>query len=242
MARLGVSPLAWADRGRFAEDVAYYLSLTPRQLPSQYLYDDLGSALFEAICRLPWYPIARVEHELLRLHANEVFSRVKELSTLVELGPGNGEKLGTFLDAGARGPLAVHLVDVSQHALDAATRTLSGHTGLAVLAHRTTYEAGLTEAAQERRAGGRALVLFLGSNIGNLDPPGAAAFLRDVRSALTPGDALLIGVDLIKPEHELLLAYDDPLGVTRAFNMNLLARANREQIHVEGPRHAQRSS
>jgi L-histidine N-alpha-methyltransferase len=228
MARSSVSPPARADRGQFAEDVAYYLSLTPRQLPSQYLYDDLGSALFEAICRLPWYPIARVERELLRLHAHEIFARVNDLSTLVELGPGSGEKLMTLLDAGERGPMTVHLVDVSGHALDAATRALSLHAGLAVVSHRATYEVGLTEAARKRRADGRALVLFLGSNIGNFDPPGVAAFLLGVRSALTEGDALLIGMDLVKPEGELLLAYDDPLGVTRAFNKNLLVRANRE--------------
>src|SRR5579872_2956892 len=115
MARSSVSPSARADQSQFAEDVAYYLSLAPRQLPSQYLYDDLGSALFEAICRLPWYPIARVERELLRLHAPEIFARVDDLSTLIELGPGNGEKLRTLLGSGARGPLTAHLVDVSQH-------------------------------------------------------------------------------------------------------------------------------
>jgi L-histidine N-alpha-methyltransferase len=228
MTRSSVSTPARADRGQFAEDVAYYLSLTPRQLPSQYLYDDLGSALFEAICRLPWYPIARVERQLLRLHAHEIFARVNDLSTLVELGPGNGEKLMTLLDADGPGPMAVHLIDVSQHALDEATRALSTHADLAVVSHRATYEAGLTQAVRERRSGGRALVLFLGSNIGNFDPPGVAAFLLGVRAALTPGDALLLGVDLVKPARELLLAYDDPLGVTSAFNKNLLVRANRE--------------
>jgi L-histidine N-alpha-methyltransferase len=228
MTRSNVLTSAAADRGQFAEDVAYYLSLTPRQLPSQYLYDDLGSALFEAICRLPWYPIARVERQLLRLHAHEIFARVNDLSTLVELGPGNGEKLRTLLGVSGRGPLIAHLVDVSQHALDAATRALSVYTDLAVVSHRATYEVGLAEAARERRSGGRALVLFLGSNIGNFDPPGVAAFLLGVRAAVTDGDALLLGVDLVKPARELLLAYDDPLGVTRAFNKNLLVRANRE--------------
>ena len=240
MARSSVSPPTRADLGQFAEDVAYYLSLTPRQLPSHYLYDDLGSALFEAICRLPWYRIARVERELLRLHAHEIFAGVNDVSTLVELGPGNGEKLRTLLGAGGRGPLAVHLVDVSQHALDAATGALSAHADLAVVSHRAAYEVGLAQAARERRSAGRALVLFLGSNIGNFDPPGAAAFLLGVRAAVTRGDALLLGVDLVKPVRELLLAYDDPLGVTRAFNKNLLVRANRElgaDFDVDGFRH-----
>jgi len=228
MTRSSVSPSARADLGQFAEDVAYYLSLTPRQLPSQYLYDDLGSALFEAICRLPWYPIARVERELLRLHAHEIFARVNDLSTLVELGPGSGEKLMMLLGADRSGPMTAHLVDVSQHALDAASRALSAHVDLAVVPHRATYEVGLAEAMREPRTGGRALVLFLGSNIGNFDPPGVAAFLLGVRAALSPGDGLLLGVDLVKPAGELLLAYNDPLGVTSAFNKNLLVRANRE--------------
>jgi dimethylhistidine N-methyltransferase len=228
MARSSVSRPVRADRGQFVEDVAYYLSLTPRQLPSRYLYDDLGSALFEAICRLPWYPIARAERKLLRLHAHEIFARVNDVSTLVELGPGNGDKLVMLLGAGGRGPMTAHLVDVSQHALDAATSALSGHADLAVVPHRATYEVGLAEAARVRRSGGRSLVLFLGSNIGNFDPPGVAAFLHGVRAAVTRGDALLLGVDLVKPARELRLAYDDPLGVTAAFNKNLLVRANRE--------------
>ncbi len=216
------------NQAQFAEDVAYYLSLTPRQLPSQYLYDELGSALFDAICQLPWYHITRLEQELLKLHANDIFTRLPTLSTLVELGSGNGDKLATLMDTRARGPIAVHLVDVSPNALTAAIRALSVYPDLAIVAHHATYEAGLAEAARDTRASGQTLVLFLGSNIGNFDPPGADAFLHGVRAALTRGDALLLGADLVKPERELLLAYDDPLGVTAAFNKNLLVRTNRE--------------
>ncbi len=219
---------ALADHGQFAEDVAYYLSLTPRQLPSRYLYDELGSALFEAICQLPWYHITRLEQELLRLHANDIFARLPTLSTLVELGSGNGEKLATLMDTRARGPIAVHLVDVSSNALTAAVRALNVYKDISLVAHQATYEAGLAEAAREPRASGQTLVLFLGSNIGNFDPPGADAFLHGVRAALARGDALLLGADLVKPEREQLLAYDDPLGVTAAFNKNLLVRTNRE--------------
>jgi len=119
MARSIGVPSSHTDHRQFADDVAYYLSLTPRQLPSRYLYDELGSALFEAICRLPWYRITRLEQDLLRRHANDVFTRLTGLSTLVELGAGSGEKLVTLIEAGTHGPLAVHLVDVSPHALDA---------------------------------------------------------------------------------------------------------------------------
>jgi uncharacterized SAM-dependent methyltransferase len=128
---------------------------------------------------------------------------------------------------------------------------------LAIVTHQASYEAGLEEATREPAGGGRSqngrsgsgrtgggrgsgsgaggttgrgksLALFLGSNIGNFDPPGADAFLRSIRAALAAGDALLIGADLVKPRRELLLAYDDPLGVTAAFNRNLLVRVNRE--------------
>jgi len=219
---------ARADCGQFAEDVACYLSRTPREMPSQYLYDELGSALFEAICRLPWYRITRLEQELLRRHADDIFARLPALSTLVELGSGNGEKLATLMKTPARGPMTAHLVDVSPNALAAAIRALSVYPDLALVAHRATYEEGLVEATRERRPGGQTLVVFLGSNLGNFDPPGADVLLRGVRAALTHGDSLLLGADLVKPEHELLLAYDDPLGVTAAFNKNLLVRANRE--------------
>ena len=223
-----VQKTALADRSRFAEDVGYYLSQTPRQLPSEHLYGELGSALFEAICRLPWYEITRAEQRLLERRARDIFSLVHPLSTLVELGPGSGLKLATLLSARPAGPVTVHLVDVSGAALDAAGRVLASHADLVVAPHEATYEAGLAEVAGSRRASGRTLTLFLGSNIGNFDPPGADAFLRAIRGAMSTGDSLLLGADLVKPEAELLLAYDDPLGVTAAFNMNLLVRANRE--------------
>jgi L-histidine Nalpha-methyltransferase len=216
------------ERAAFAEDVGYYLSLTPRQLPSRYLYDEIGSALFETICRLPWYRITRTERALLALHARAIFARAGQLSTLVELGPGGGEKLVTLVSAHDRVGVTVHLVDVSPAALDMARRALAIHPELTVEPYQATYEAGLVEFARRPHAAGRSMALFLGSNIGNFDPPDAEAFLLAIRAALSPGDWLLLGADLVKPEQELLLAYDDPLGVTAAFNRNLLVRANRE--------------
>ena len=215
---------------RFASDVQYYLALQPRQLPSHYLYDALGSALFDAICHLPWYPITRAEMCLLARHGREIFGRLPNLSRIVELGSGNGEKLTTLLESrpAARAPLEVHLIDVSAAALAASARTIGGVDSVRLVTHRTTYEAGLSQLRAGRRSAGATLALFLGSNIGNFDPPGAHAFLRAIRAALNHGDALLVGVDLVKPEHELLAAYDDPLGVTAAFNRNLLVRINAE--------------
>ena len=217
-----------AAHQQFAEEVEYYLSLAPRQLPSRYFYDELGSALFELISRLPWYRITRTERRLLGAHAGDIFARMAPLSTLVELGPGNGEKLATLIAGRSHPGMSVHLVDVSGAALEAATRALTIHTDLVLSAHQATYDAGLAEITHKQRTTGRLLVLFLGSNIGNFDPPAADALLRNIRAALEEGDAVLLGADLVKPERDLLLAYDDPLGVTAAFNRNLLVRANRE--------------
>jgi dimethylhistidine N-methyltransferase len=225
-----------AELETFAGDVEYYLTLTPRQLPSRYFYDALGSALFEAICELPWYRITHAERDLLARYGRDIFSRVDPVSTLIELGPGSGEKLATLIEAGrpSHRRLRVHLIDVSATALDLARRTLGAidrADWIEIVTHQATYEAGLVDATAQQRAlphTGRTLTLFLGSNIGNFDPPGADEFLFSIRSALASGDALLVGTDLVKPEADLLLAYDDPLGVTAAFNRNLLVRINRD--------------
>ena len=213
---------------RFAADVRHSLSLTPRQLPSRYFYDELGSALFEAITRLPWYRITRSEQQLLHAHAREILASAGPLTTLIELGPGSGAKLATLVSGHVQRAMTVHLIDVSAAALGEAASTLARHGALDVVTHEGEYADGLAEMARQAPGRGPTLALFLGSNIGNFDPPEADALLRDIRSALTEGDALLLGTDLVKPERELLLAYDDPLGVTASFNRNLLVRANRE--------------
>ena len=216
----------------FASDVCYYLSLHPRQLPSRYFYDDLGSALFDAICRLPWYRITRAETRLLAEHGRAILARAAGLSTIVELGPGSGEKLATLVEAGRSGKghrphLDLRLVDISRSALELASRTLGTLPDVSIATYQARYETGLLQASAETRSG-RELVLFLGSNIGNFDRPGADAFLRGVRAGTAAGDMLLLGADLVKRERDLILAYDDPLGVTAAFNRNLLVRINRE--------------
>lgn len=214
----------------FAADVRHYFTLRPRQLPSRYFYDDLGSTLFEAICRLPWYPIARAETRLLKAHGGTILARCSPLTSLVELGSGSGEKLATLLKShrGGIAPLHVHLIDVSAAALDAAERLLGESSDLRLTAHEATYENGLEALRRAPRPRGRLLALFLGSNLGNFDPPGSADLLRRLRAALLPGDSFLLGADLVKPERQMLLAYDDPLGVTAAFNRNLIVRINRE--------------
>jgi dimethylhistidine N-methyltransferase len=224
----------------FADDVRHTLQLTPRQLPSQYLYDALGSALFDAICELPWYAITRAENRLVARHREEIFARLPGLTRIVELGPGDGRKLQTLVDGTAE-PLTAHLVDVSAGALARAAHTLSDALHVTVVRHEASFENGLDAIAREIRRtafaeprsgrsapAGRTLVLFLGSNIGNFDPPAAAALLERISAVLAPGDGFLIGADLVKPERASLLAYDDPLGVSAAFNLNVLLRINRE--------------
>ena len=215
---------------QFAADVRADLSSTPKQLQSKYLYDALGSSLFDAICRLPWYRITRSESALLARHADAIVASIgKADGTIVELGCGSGEKLVLLAEAlQARGASAhVHLIDISPQAIEHTEQRLT-RLHLSVVGHQSTYEEGLRRAAAARRGDGRMLVLLLGSNIGNFDTPAAHAFLRRIRAAVSPGDFLLLGADLAKPEADLIDAYDDPLGVTAAFNKNLLVRINNE--------------
>ena len=216
-----------AGRSPLAEAARFYLQLTPRQLPSRLLYDTLGSALFEAICHLPWYRITRAEQRLLDEHAAAIRTVLGPRGRIVELGCGNGEKLATLLRGAADSRLHAHLIDLSEAALARAGQALAASgSRLRVTSHCATYEDGLLALPAELSA--PTLVVFLGSNIGNFDAPGSAAFLASIRRALRPGDALLLGADLVKPERELLLAYDDPLGLTAAFDKNLLLRLNTE--------------
>ena len=215
----------------FAGDVCRDLQRTPKQLQSQYLYDELGSSLFESICRLPWYRITRAEASLLARHAPTIasLSASERSLAVVELGVGSGEKLSTIVDAMVRtGDLDVHLIDVSAAALDATETRLARFPEVRVRRHQATYDEGLASLPASIDAETRTLVLFLGSNIGNFDVETARDLLRAMRRALREGDNLLLGADLIKPEADLLAAYDDPLGVTAAFNKNLLVRLNRE--------------
>ena len=143
-------------------------------------------------------------------------------------GCGSGEKLAILTANGGEPTTLIQLVDISPAALDMAQYRLEAIGYHNVLAHQSTYEEGLVQVARSRPTEGALILLFLGSNIGNFDPPVARELLRRIRAALRPGDAFLLGSDLVKPERDLLLAYDDPLHVTAAFNRNLLRRINDE--------------
>jgi dimethylhistidine N-methyltransferase len=222
-------PALETETTSFAEDVRRGFAERPRRVPPRWFYDALGSALFDAITRLPWYPISRSEKRLLAGARPELKVLRGSTARVVEMGCGNGEKLSLVLDAVADGrPLEVALVDVSAEALAASASRALAHPGVTVRTLSATYAEGLARALEGRDRDGRALVLFLGSNLGNFEPEDAADFLHAVRAALRPGDRLLLGAELRTGDPSVVVAYDDPLGVTAAFNRNLLVRMNRE--------------
>jgi len=207
----------------FAEAVRSGLTLPQKQLDPAFFYDALGSALFDAITRLPEYTITRAELALLEAHGGEIVATVGEPLEMIELGPGNGEKLSAL----ARQAVSpkVHLIDISAAALETAGAEIERSCGIRPSLFEGSFLEGLAAFGPDAR---QRLVLFLGSNIGNFSSAQAGAFLREVHAALEPGNAFLLGADLVKPEPALLAAYDDPLGVTAAFNKNILARINRQ--------------
>jgi L-histidine N-alpha-methyltransferase len=205
------------------------LSGSPRRLPVECFYDDLGSALFEAITFLPEYGLTRAELRLLDRHADDLARRLPAGLDVVELGSGSGRKARVLLEAlAARGPVRYRPVDISGAALEACAREVSHVGGVSVAALQQSHLEGLDRAVSERSPGRGLLVLFLGSNIGNFERVETARFLRSVRRKLRAGDALVVTADLEKDEARMLAAYDDALGVTAAFNLNALGRLNRE--------------
>jgi L-histidine Nalpha-methyltransferase len=215
----------------FGDDVLAGLTARPKTLPPKYFYDELGSRLFEAICALPEYYLTRAEAEIFAAHADEIVGRAG-LERLVELGGGSATKTRYLIEAALRyhDGLDYSSIDISEAALEASSRALRAeYPKLRVRGYRGEYFEGLRQLAHdERSANGRTLVLFLGSNIGNFDPPEAQRFLQAIHRVLRPDDALLLGTDLKKDRAVLEAAYDDELGVTAAFDLNILARINRE--------------
>lgn len=200
-----------------------------KELPSKYLYNEVGSALFEVICTLPEYGLARADERILRQYSHEIIARLKCPVIVAELGSGTGRKTRRILEALCRQQHTRYFpIEISGTALALCKRELRDIESVSVVGCEREYLDGLLEVAARRRTGEQLLVLFLGSTIGNFEHPAAEEFLRQVHLILQPGDALLLGTDLEKPIRDLLLAYDDPLGVTAAFNLNLLARLNRE--------------
>jgi len=214
----------------FAQDVRDGLTKRhQKELPSKYLYDTVGSALFEVISALPEYGITRADERLLRVHAHDIVAQLPRPLMVAELGSGSGRKTRWILEALSRRQRTFYYpIEISSAALAMCRRELSDLESISVVGFEREYLDGLLEVAARRENGQHILVLFLGSTIGNFDRPAGTRFLAELRRILQPGDTLLLGTDLEKPIPDLIDAYDDPLGVTAAFNLNLLARINRE--------------
>jgi L-histidine N-alpha-methyltransferase len=214
----------------FAADVRAGLTRSgQKELLSKYLYDDVGSALFEVISVLPEYGLTRADERLLHCHADDIVNQLPGPVAVAELGSGSGKKTRWILKALCRRQHVPYFpIEISPTALAMCARELGDIESMSIVGFESEYLDGLREVAARRRNGQSLLVLFLGSTIGNFDRPAAGGFLRKLRRILQPGDSLLLGTDLEKPIPQLLAAYDDPVGVTAAFNLNLLARINRE--------------
>ena len=198
-----------------------------KTLPCRYLYDDVGSALFDAITYLPEYGLTRADTRVLEAYAPEIVDCLPGPLAVAELGSGSGAKTRLVLEnLRRRGPATYFPIEVSGSALARCTQELKGLANVVPI--EQSYLDGMRAVSGNRRPGESLLVLFLGSTIGNFEPAGAADFLASLRQWMRPGDGLLLGTDLVKPVDRLLAAYDDAAGVTAAFNLNLLARINRE--------------
>jgi L-histidine Nalpha-methyltransferase len=213
----------------FADDVRRGLALQPKQLFPKYFYDELGSQLFEAICLLPEYYLTRAENEILTRYADEIIVLTGRPNRVIEMGSGSASKTRLIIEALLRSQpdLLFIPVDISASALESSSRILlQSYPRLRIEAYAAEYFDGLAELTKGQP--GRTLALFLGSNISNFEPAEASAFLRAMRKVLRADDALLLGADLKKDKKILEAAYNDSLGVTAAFNLNLLARINRQ--------------
>jgi L-histidine N-alpha-methyltransferase len=213
----------------FGRDVRAGLTRSPKSLSCAYFYDEAGSLLFEQICELPEYYLTRAERAILEAHALDIVSRLPNSISLVELGSGNAAKTRILIEALLRRQtrLCYTPIDICRPVLeDSSLQLLDRYPALEVIAVAGEYHDGLRHL---RTAAGRhKLILWLGSNVGNFDRPDAGRFLRQVRNTMVGEDRLLLGVDLRKDRAILEAAYDDAQGVTARFNLNLLARINRE--------------
>jgi len=218
-----------AQTASFADDVRAGLGADQKYLSPKYFYDELGSALFEAICYLPEYYLTRAETEILERYAGEMIDALDGPIEIVEFGSGSAHKTRALIGEALERQALVeyHPIDISASALVGSSAGLvAEYERLHVTAYASDYFEVLSSA--RLRTSKRVLALFLGSNVGNYEPAQAEALLRAMSASFKPGDGLLLGTDLKKDPALLELAYNDPTGVTAAFDKNLLARINRE--------------
>jgi L-histidine N-alpha-methyltransferase len=213
----------------FAQDVAQGLRAKPKHLSSKYFYDEVGSALFDAITHLPEYYLTKAETDILSQWGWQIVRVLNTPLDFVELGSGSAIKTRLLIGEALRvqPQLRYSPIDISTEAIRASSMALvESYPALSVRAYAGDYFDVL--AAHVLVSERKMLAMFMGSNIGNYEPDEAKQLLALLGGALRPGDGLLLGADLKKDAATLELAYDDPTGVTAAFNRNLLARINRE--------------
>jgi dimethylhistidine N-methyltransferase len=216
-----------------AVEVSSGLTERPKTLSPWLFYDQAGSRLFEAITELPEYYVTRTERQILAQQAEAIVAAAaggRHLS-IIELGAGTATKTGLLLNAAValQGSVTYYPIDVSETALEEArTRLEAERPEVRVKPIVADYTEGMRQNHSGGARGGRRLVLYIGSSIGNFSPADALEVLRGVRAQLLPGDCLLLGTDMVKDTRMLLAAYDDGAGVTARFNLNVLVRINRE--------------
>ena len=213
----------------FADEVRAGLTANPKSLPCRFFYDAEGSRLFEAICELPEYYLTRAGAEIMEKRADEVVAKLPRGAMLIELGSGSSAKTRRLIERFLRrdGRLLYIPVDISRSMLEeSAHALLDEFARLEIIAVAGEYQEAMTHL--RRDFGLPKLILWLGSNIGNLDRSEAVEFLRRLRDLMVTEDRLLVGIDLRKERGVLETAYDDPQGITGRFNKNILARVNRD--------------
>jgi L-histidine N-alpha-methyltransferase len=212
-----------------AEDVRRGLTANPKWLPCKYFYDARGLDLFDRICTLAEYYLTRRETAILRAHAAEVIQRGPAHFALAELGSGSSVKTRLLIEPclAWQGDLTYYPVDILPNAVEeSARRLLADYPALRVVGLVGEFGDGLRYLGEQPRE--PCLLAFLGSTVGNFNDEENSKFFTALRQALSPPDRLLLGVDLLKDPATLVAAYDDSQGVTAQFNLNLLARINRE--------------
>ncbi len=224
-------------------DVLKGLGGRTRHIPSKYFYDDEGSRIFEDITHLEEYYLTGAEREILRQRAPEIGRLTLDEVNLIELGAGDGSKTVDLLEGimPLKRALAYHAFDISAGALSRLFHRINARwPRLEAHCRVTDFERGLDHLPRDGRQN---VVLFLGSSIGNMLPGEAAAFLKGLSRRLNPGDLWLVGFDLVKDPRVMERAYNDGSGLTRAFNLNLLRRLNREaeaDFDLDGFEHVER--
>src|SRR5580704_39016 len=220
--------LQFIEYPAYALEVREGLTAFPKHLPAKLFYDEVGSQLIEQITELPEYYLTRTERSIFERYAVEILQQAGSPLTLVELGAGTATKTCILIEelVQRQSRTLFYPIDVSATALDEAVRNMSSQfPSLRVNPIVADYTGGVPAL---NRISGRKLVLYIGSSIGNFEPPQAIRVLRRIRQTLRSGDALLLGADFAKSSKILIPAYDDAEGVTAAFNKNILARLNRE--------------